>query len=108
MKTLKFKDNLVSSILSQEKYVTWRFFDDKDLKIDDELIFINKDTDKEFAQAVIVGVREKKLGEIDESDFLGHEHFKNTEDMFQTYVSYYGDTINKESVTKIINFKLKL
>ena len=53
MKVIKFKNSLVSSVLSGEKDSTWRLFDDKDLKEGDELSLVNKDTMEEFGKAVI-------------------------------------------------------
>lgn len=61
MKILKFKPNLVPLVLSGEKYSTWRFFDDKDLKEGDELQFMNSETDDVFSAAVILSPREKKI-----------------------------------------------
>ena len=69
MKTLKFKDYLVPKVIDSSKVITWRLFDDKNLQVGDELLFVNSNSDKEFAKAEIVGVREKKLSEIVESDF---------------------------------------
>jgi|SRR3989338_63138 len=107
MKTLKFKDYLVSKILDGSKIITWRLFDDKNLNIGDELLFINSDSGKEFAKAEIIGVREKKLGEITEADFEeGHEKYKSQEDMLVHYRDYYGEKVDLSSVIKIIKYKL--
>lgn len=107
MKTLKFKDYLVSKILDGSKIITWRLFDDKDLRVGDMLLFINSASGKEFAKAKIIGVRENKLGEIQETDFEeGHEKYKSQEDMLAHYRDYYGDGVDFNSVIKIIKFKL--
>ena len=107
MKTLKFKDYLVSKILDGSKIITWRLFDDKNLNIGDELLFINSDSGKEFAKAEIIGVREKKLSEIQETDFEeGHEKYKSQEDMLAHYRDYYGDKVDINSVIKIVKFRL--
>lgn len=107
MKTLKFAPELVPLILSGEKTSTWRIFDDKDLSLGDELIFINKATKEEFAKARILTIREKKLGEIDEADFdEGHERFESSEKMLKSYRSYYGDAVTMETPIKIIGFEL--
>ena len=74
MKTLKFKDYLVSKILYFSK---------------------------------IIGVREKKLSEIQETDFEeGHEKYKSQEDMLAHYRDYYGDKVDINSVIKIVKFRL--
>ena len=107
MKTLKFKSHLVPLILSREKYVTWRLFDDKDLQPGDELGLINKDTMKKFGEATIVGIREKTLGSITDADFDGQEKFESAEKMYKTYRLLYGDRVTPETIVKIIQFKLK-
>lgn len=107
MKTLKFANHLVPLVLSGVKDSTWRLFDDKDLKERDELIFINKDTGDQFGNAIILSTREKKLGDLKESDFEGHEKFESEEKMYEVYKYYYGEQVSPESVVKIIKFKLQ-
>lgn len=106
MKTLKFMPHLVSMILSGEKTSTWRLFDDKDLQKGDELILINKETEEEFAKAVITKVEEKKLKDVKEEDFVGHEKFESEEKMYETYRKYYGEKVNPDTIVKMIDFKL--
>lgn len=106
MKTLKFTSELTKKILCGEKTSTWRLFDDKDLKKDDELIFIEKETGKEFAKAVIVSVGEKKFQDLTEKDWEGHEHFESEEKMYEAYKKYYGLEVSPTSVLKIIHFGL--
>ncbi len=106
MKQLKFRHNLVKEILEGRKNVTWRLFDDKDLKIGDILDFIDSETGENFAKVEIINAREKKFGDIDNVDFEGHEKFKNKEEMLKTYQGYYGDKVNLEIIVKIIKFKL--
>lgn len=78
IKTLKFKNYLVPKILDGTKVITWRLFDDKNLQINDKLFFVNSGSGKEFAEAEITGVREKKLRDITETDFdEGHEKYKS-------------------------------
>ena len=64
MKTLKFDPSLVPLVLDGSKTSTWRLFDDKDLQVGDHLSLVNSADKQEFAQAEIIEVREKKLGEI--------------------------------------------
>lgn len=106
MKTLKFDHVLVKEILEGRKTATWRLFDDKDLKIGDELELIDSDTKEKFADAKIVKIREKRLGEIEEKDFAGHEKFASKGEMLATYQKYYGDKVNWDTIVKIIEFKL--
>ena len=106
MKTLKFENKLADLILSRQKNSTWRLFDDKDLSIDDDLILFNSDTNEEFAKAKIVSIIEKKLKDIDEYDYDGHEEYKNNTEMIEIFKKYYGEKINTETLVKIIKFKL--
>jgi hypothetical protein len=107
MKTLKFKNYLIPKILDGSKIITWWFFGDKDLQVGYELFLINSNSGKEFARAEIVGVRDKKLGEITEADFEeGHERYKSRKDILTHYRDYYGDRVDLNSVIKIIKFKL--
>lgn len=108
VKTLKFKTNLARLIVSGEKDATWRLFDDKGLQKGDELSLLNADTGEEFARAVIVSVREKKLGDIQDADFDGHERFASKEVMLATYRGYYGDEVRPSTLVKIVKFRLEV
>lgn len=98
--------NLVPLVLSGEKTSTWRLFDDKDLQKDDELSLVNKETGEEFVKAVITKVEEKKLKDLNNSDFEGHEKFESEEKMYEAYRSYYGDKVTPKTIVKMVDFKL--
>lgn len=106
-KTLKFRNHLADLVLDGKKTTTWRLFDDKDLKSGNLLNFRVWETGKDFAKATIIEVKEKKLEEIKEDDYDGHEKFKNQEDMLNHYKKYYGDKVNLNTIVKIIKFSLK-
>lgn len=106
MKTLKFDPLLVPLVLDGSKVSTWRLFDDKDLQVSDQLSLLNSADKQVFAQAEIVEVREKKLGEITQDDFEGHERFESSEKMMEAYRNYYGEGVTLETAVKIIRFKL--
>ena len=106
-KTLKFRSHLADLILGGKKTVTWRLFDDKGLKVGDILNFQVSETEKDFAKAVITEVKEKKLGDIKEEDYNGHEKFESQKGMLNHYKEYYGDKVTLETLVKIINFDLK-
>lgn len=107
MKSLKFSPSLISQILSGEKDSTWRLFDDKDFKEGDDVSLINKETLEEFGIAKVTSTREKKLKDLVDSDFEGHERYESEEKMYETYRSYYGDRVSPDSTLKIIKFKLE-
>ncbi len=106
MKTLKFAPYLVPLILSGEKVSTWRLFDDKNLSVRDQLEFINKETGEKFGEAEITAIKEKPLGDVEDSDYNGHEKFESKEEMIESYRKYYGDEVSLETSIKIIDFKL--
>lgn len=106
MKTLKFRNHLVREIEEGRKTVTWRLFDDKNLSVGDTLELLDWESGKKFAEAEITRVYEKKLGQIKESDFEGHEKYSSPEAMFQHYKEYYGDQITMDTPIKMINFKI--
>lgn len=106
MKTIKFRDYLVPLVQSGEKTSTWRLFDDKDLSINDEVELINWNTKEPFAKAIIIGVKEKKLSELEDSDFDGHEKFESEEKMYEAYRTYYGDKVTPDTIVKMVKFKL--
>ena len=108
MKTLKFRRYLVPLVLSGKKDMTWRLFDEKNLKEGDEVDLINWNTGEKFGEGTLTKVWEKEMGKLEESDFDGHEDFSSEEEMYKTYNTYYGEgRVNPETIVKIIKFKLK-
>ena len=106
-KTIKFRDYLAKLVLEGKKDVTWRLFDDKDLSEGDEVDLINWNTKEKFGEAKLVKVWEKKMSELQDSDFDGHEKFSSEEEMYKTYRTYYGDRVGPDTVVKMIRFELK-
>src|SRR3989344_623408 len=102
MKELKFKKALSELILKGGKNNTWRFFDDKDISVGDEISFLVSETKKEFAKAEVIFVKEKILGNLNEEDLKGHEKYESKEEMYKTYSQYYNKKINEDSIVKII------
>lgn len=105
-KALKFRDFLAELILKGEKNSTWRLFDDKDLREGDVVDLINWNTKEKFADATLVKVREKRMADLEERDFDGHEKFDSEEEMYAAYRTYYGDRVGPGTIVKIIRFKL--
>ena len=105
-KKVKSRNHLAEMILSGEKTTTWRLFDDKDLSVGDKIDLINWNTTEKFGEAEILEVLEKSLNELEDSDFMGHEKFESTEQMYEIYKKYYGDEVTPETIVKIIRFKL--
>ncbi|HJZ06223.1 hypothetical protein A2634_02130 [Candidatus Amesbacteria bacterium RIFCSPHIGHO2_01_FULL_48_32] len=104
-KTIKFSSQLVPLIISGEKTATWRLWDDKDFQVGDVVIFIKKPEMLPFAEAELVNVKEKLFGQIRENDndFMGHEQYP---DMYRAYSDYYGRKVERDTLVKIIRFKI--
>jgi len=112
MKTLKLDHKLAQQVKSGEKTATLRLYDDKDIKVNDEIEFIDKVDPGNPASWQQVGIArvnmvvEKRLGEIDKQDLRGHELYVSREDMLKTYQKYYGAQVTFETPVKIIHFSL--
>lgn len=104
-KKLKFAEDLIPLILSGQKTTTWRFFDDKNLQVGDDLMCLDTNG-KEIVKAKIISVYEKKFKDITDKDFEGHEKFANRQKMLEKYQKYYGQKVNWNTTVKIINFKI--
>jgi len=92
-------------ILDGIKTSSLRLFDDKNLTKGDELELINSDTGEAFARVDITEVIEKSLSVITPDDLVGHEPFKDYDDMYQTLKKYY-QNINHDTLAKIVRFKI--
>lgn len=89
MKTLKFRPYLVPLVLDGSKNITWRLFDDKNIQKEDIVNLVNKETGEEFGKVKIARVKETTFGQLTEEDVNGHETFKDDEEMYKTYSTFY-------------------
>jgi ribonuclease HI len=112
MKTLKFEHHLARLIQEGKKTTTWRFYDDKNLVVNDVVQLIDKVEEENpatwrvFATARINEVIQKRLGDIGKDDYDGHEQFSSPQAMLETYRGYYGDAVDFNTPVKIIRFSL--
>lgn len=106
MKVLKFRKYLVPLVISGEKDSTWRLFDDKDLRVDDDIELQEFITNRPFATGKIVKVLEKKFGELTDDDKQGHETFETDTDMYAEYSKYYRTKVDQNTPLKIIWFEV--
>ena len=110
MKKLKLDHELAGLVLRGEKTSTWRIFDDKDLSVGDRVVLIDKvdparpETWKNIGVATIHKVVQKRLGDIEEADFEGHEKFVSPEEMLATYQKYYGSDVTLDTPVKMLHF----
>lgn len=106
MKQLKFFATLVDPILSKEKTVTFRFFDEKNLSAGDQLELLNASTGESFGTASIVSVVEKPVHELS-TDELSSNSYASIDEVIATNRQYYGDGINADTLVKIVRFALR-
>ncbi|HKU19243.1 MAG TPA: reverse transcriptase-like protein [Candidatus Saccharimonadales bacterium] len=112
MKSLKFDHQLAEQIRQGSKTSTWRLYDDKDISVNDQLELIDKidpqkpETWKPMGVARVNSIIQKRLGDIQPADYIGHESFATSQDMVATYQRYYGPQVDKNTPVKIISFVL--
>ena len=110
MKALKLDHQLAEDVQAGRKTSTWRLFDDKDLSVDDRITLIDKVDPRDhnswvaFGEAVINKVIEKRLGEVGNDDYDGHERYASVDDMLAHLRRYYGDGVTLKTPVKIIHF----
>jgi len=102
---MKFREHLVPKILSGEKTVTWRLFDDKNLSEGDKIELVNWDTGEKFGEADIVRVDEKRLDETTDEEMKANG-WESREQIVALNRTYYGDSVNGDTPVRIITFKL--
>lgn len=111
MKTLPLDHTLAEFVLKGDKSSIWRFFDDQDLRVDDEAILIDKvdaqdsKTWRSIGIAKITKVIEKHLRDITEQDVSNDEQLSSPEQMLEMYRRYYGATISLDTPVKILFFR---
>ncbi len=105
-KQLKFFPQLIDPILQSKKTVTWRLWDEKDLTKDDIVDFLEYGTNKHFATAQLMHITEKPLGLLTKKDKIGHEPFSTDAEMYRTFSTYYNRPVDKETLVKLIHFKI--
>ena len=98
---------LATKILSGNKTSTWRLFDDKDLQVDDQVNFTNRETGEQFGTALITGVTIRTLGTLTDADWDGHERYASEGDMYEEFRKYYGPHVGPDTEVKILTFHLK-
>lgn len=85
-------------------------FDDKDLVIGDEFIVIDKVSNTDQSQWLVIGtakinqITEKYLKDITKADMEGHEVFATPNEMLEKYQAYYGDRVSFDTPVKLIKF----
>jgi hypothetical protein len=71
------------------------------------LEFKNSENGETIGYGTIISLKEKKISEMEEEDCDGHEQFKNTEEIITNLKKYYGNSVDENSIIKIIHFSFK-
>lgn len=109
-KQLKFEHQLARDIAEGTKNSTFRFFDDKHICVGDVVQIIDKveqDNPSSWqitGTATITEVREKRLCDVSDDDWQGHEQYVNIEEFVNTHRAYYKQPIDEQTPVKIIRF----
>jgi len=111
-KQLKFQHQLALNILNGTKTTTFRFFDDKNISVGDQIEVIDKVEQDNPVSWRVVGVmtvtevREKRAGDVHGSDWDGHEQYDTIQDFIEIACSYYKQPITDETPIKIVRFSI--
>jgi ribonuclease HI len=113
MKKLKLEHNLAEAVRQGAKTSTWRMYDDKDLRVNDELELIDKvdpgnpETWQTAGFAKIDRIVEKRLGDIVEADAEGHGSFHPPQEMLADFQKHYGPQVTLNTPVKMVHFSLQ-
>lgn len=89
---------------------TWRLYDDKDLSVNDAVVLIDKveperpQTWRVIGRGRINKVIEKRMGDITEEDYEGHDPHESPEARLQAYKGYYGEQVTWDTPVKMVYF----
>lgn len=104
-KSLKFVNHLIPLVLSGEKTTTWRINDEKGI-IKGDILSLRDSQGVELAKARVTDVRKTQFKDLEDKDFAGHEDFKNSAEIYETYSKYYRTEVNPKTKLKVIKFRL--
>jgi hypothetical protein len=105
MKSLKFQPHLRDLILNGQKISTWRFFDDKDIQVGNELEFFVNGEEYSFGHATVTDVVEKKVCELTPEE-LKAQNYDSVEKVIENHTKFMNREVNKNTDLKIITFRL--
>jgi len=109
-KLLKLSHQAAELVRQGKKTSTWRLNDDKDLRVNDRIAFIDKVSSGdesswgEFGDTIITSIVEKRFGDLTAVNFEGSEDYATNDDMIKAFQRYYGEKIDYNAPVKIIHF----
>lgn len=113
MKTLKLEHKLADMVRKGSKTSTWRMYDDKDIRVNDQIELVDKvdpsnpETWRAIGTARVDMVLEKRLGDITDADAEGHGTYTSKAAMLHSFQQYYGPQVTFDTPIKMIHFTLQ-
>lgn len=110
MKRIQLEHGLAQMVLAGEKTSTWRLYDTDDMTVNDEVVIIDKlkadqpQTWKPIGTGRINKIIEKRMGDIDDADYDGHERHETPLARLEFYKGLYGDRVSWDTPVKMIHF----
>lgn len=110
MKSLKVNHEEALGIRDRGIRQTWRVFDDKDIRVDDRLVLIDKvdlhdhNSWEAFGEAVVTSVTEKHVAEVGKADFDAVTADESPEALLHRLQQYQGSSVTLQTPIKIIRF----
>jgi len=103
---IKFKDEHVHSILTNEKHQTVRYGWQNYPNIGDLVDLRDADGDV-FAEAEITNVHRETIQYFSEHTHSGHRDYSSPEEMVDHIDQYYSDNLEPDSIITVITFEVK-
>ena len=113
-KLIKFEHQLAVNIATGSKTATFRFFDDKNIRVGDTLEVVDKVERDNPATWMLIGIMqvtevlEKLVQDLQAGDWVGNEKYSSQTAFLQTMQGYYNQPITGATPVKIIRFSFTL
>jgi ribonuclease HI len=110
MKKIQLAHDLAAMVLRGEKTSSWRLFDKDDVTVNDQVVIIDKVEPEQPQTWRVIGsgrvnrIIEKRMGDISEEDYVGHQRHASAEERLDYYRGVYGDRVNWDTPVKMIHF----
>lgn len=111
MKTLKLDHELAQQVAVGTKTSTWRLFDEKNFSVNDKVAVIDKVDAQDSSTWLVIGevtldkIVQKRLEDITNDDYEGHERYDSLQHMVQVFQGYYpNQEVTPNTPIKILYF----
>lgn len=114
MKTLKLDHQFAQSVDKGEQSSMLRMFDEKDLRVNDVVVIIDKvdpadrNSWRAIGEAVINKIVEKRLGDVDSSDHKDYQLYDSPARIVEVFQGYYPDrVVSLGTPVKVLYFEFR-